>query len=86
MPSRSAEKRSRVGLSGGLSFPIYRDRMKSFSTHTLLVILARSTSQEDREPRRLGPGPGALKGTQALKVLQPSQASDTWRGGQARVP
>ena len=28
----------RVGLSRGLSFPIYRDWMKSLSAHALLVI------------------------------------------------
>lgn len=40
MPRESAEKGGRVGLSRGLSFPIYRDWMKSLSAHTLLVIRA----------------------------------------------
>lgn len=40
MPRGSAEKGSGLGLSRGLSFPIYRDWMKSFSTHALLVIRA----------------------------------------------
>lgn len=30
--------RGRVGLSRGLSFPIYKDWMKSLSAHALLVI------------------------------------------------
>lgn len=37
MPRGSAEKRGRVGLSGGLSFP---KQMKSFSAHAFLVIPA----------------------------------------------
>lgn len=37
MPRGSADKRGRVGLSGGLSFP---NQMKSFLAHALLVIPA----------------------------------------------
>lgn len=40
MPSRSAYKGGRVEFSRGLSFPIYMNRMKSFSAHTILVIRA----------------------------------------------